>query len=296
MPTDYRAPNINARRLGLHLRQVREALELSYDAAADRLDCDVTWLIRVETGFQPATPEQVHRLLDRYQLSRHDIREVLVDLASRPAGPPWLARHVGRMKALVRDLITLESESPITHTFGMVLVPELARSEAYARRHLSMLVPEVDVDEEWDLLKSRQRHRPAGRPRTLEVIVDESTLTLRLPPLGTDLMRDQLSHLLRMSETEGTTILVIPESVGVHVGLDGAFDVLEFPEINDRVSLVHGALGIDFAHCDLTDKWELLREVTLSPHASRDLIAGLLADIPARHDRPRRPGECGPGT
>ncbi|MFD0853838.1 helix-turn-helix domain-containing protein, partial [Actinomadura adrarensis] len=62
MPVDYRAPNINARRLGHYLQQVREALELSYDAAAAQVGCDATWLIRLETGFQRATPEEVGRL------------------------------------------------------------------------------------------------------------------------------------------------------------------------------------------------------------------------------------------
>src|SRR3954447_1261385 len=169
MPVDYRAPNINARRLGLHLRQLREALELSYDAAAVQVGCDVTWLIRVETGFEPVTPDQVRMVLDRYHVPPHRIRTVLVDLASRTAGPPWLAAHVGRMKALVRDLLTLESEAPTIHTFGIHVMPELVRTEAYARMIFEWQIPEVDPDLEWDLLNSRQRHRPGGLPRTLDV-------------------------------------------------------------------------------------------------------------------------------
>jgi hypothetical protein len=31
MPIDYRAPNINARRLGSYLQRIRELLELSYE-------------------------------------------------------------------------------------------------------------------------------------------------------------------------------------------------------------------------------------------------------------------------
>ncbi|NEA21054.1 hypothetical protein [Actinomadura bangladeshensis] len=77
MPVDYRAPNINARSVGQHLRQIRE-------------------------------------ILDSYGTPRH-IRDAVVDLASRPDGPPWLARHVGRLKALVRDIYTVESESALVH-------------------------------------------------------------------------------------------------------------------------------------------------------------------------------------
>ncbi|HEU5160062.1 MAG TPA: helix-turn-helix transcriptional regulator [Streptosporangiaceae bacterium] len=279
MPVDYRAPNINARRLGLHLRQLREALELSYDAAAVQVGCDVTWLIRVETGFAAVTPEQVRMLLDRYHVPPHRIRTVLVDLASRVTGPPWLAAHVGRLKALVRDLLTLESEAPAVRTFGIRLMPELVRTEAYARMIFESRIPEgVDPDQEWDLLNSRQRHRPGGRRRTLDVIVDENTLTLPMPP---HIMRGQLGRLLALGDDAQATVRVVPMSVGAYPGLHGAFDVLEFPDIKERVSMVHGALGIDIARVDLTDTWKLIEEVALPPDASRAMIAQIVADLPA---------------
>ena len=277
MPVDYRAPNINARRLGMHLRQLREALELSYDAAAVKVGCDVTWLIRVETGFEPITPEQVRTVLDRYHVPPHKIRNVIVDLASRTAGPPWLAAHVGRMKALVRDLLTLEAEAPTIHTFGIHLMPELVRTEAYARMWFAQQVPEVDADQEWDLLSNRQLHRPGGRRRTLDVIVDENTLTL---PIPADVMRDQLDHLLGLVDGADTTVRVIPMSVGAHAGLHGAFDVLEFPDIKERVSMVHGALGVDIARIDLTDTWELIEEVALPPGDSRAMMTRIRAGLP----------------
>jgi transcriptional regulator with XRE-family HTH domain len=271
MPVDYRAPNVNARRLGLHLRQIRETLKLSYVDAAARLGCDTNWLVRVETGFERVDPDEMRRLLDRYNVSRPETREVLIDLASRPAGPPWLAPHTGRLKALVRDLLTLESESPIVHTFGIMLLPELVRTEAYARMCFDHRIPEVDGDEEWHLLDSRQRHRPGGRPRTLDVIVDETSVTLIAP--RAEIMREQLAHLLALSDSEHATVRVIPMKVGAHAGLAGSFDVLEFPDINDRVSLAHGALGLDLARVDLSDKWKLLEKAALPPAESRDMIA-----------------------
>jgi hypothetical protein len=265
----------------MHLRQLREALELSYDAAAVQVGCDVTWLIRLETGFEPVTPEQVRTVLDRYNVPQHKIRSVLVDLASRTDGPPWLAAHVGRLKALVRDLLTLESESPTVHTFGIHLMPELVRTEAYARLWLERQIPKVDVDQEWELLNSRQQHRPGGQRRTLDVIVDENTLTLPMPP---DVMRGQLGRLLELADDQYGTVRVIPMSVGAHAGLEGAFDVLEFPAIKERVSMVHGALGIDLARVDLTDTWKLLEQVALPPGESRAMITGILAGPPSQDE------------
>jgi transcriptional regulator with XRE-family HTH domain len=276
MPVDYRAPNINARRLGIELQRIREALKLSYDDAAERVGCDATWLIRVETGFEQASPEEVRRLLDRYQVARRHIRDVLIDLASRPAGPGWLGPHAARVKALVRDLLTLESESPVVHTFGILLVPELVRTEPYARMCFEHRVPEVDADEEWDLLAHRQRHRPGGRVRALDVIVDESALTLITP--DPEIMRGQLRRLLDLAAAGHGTVRVVPSSAGAHAGLGGSFDVLEFPDIEDRVSLTHSALGLDLAGRDLSRAWELVEDVALSPAESHAMITRVLAD------------------
>ncbi|QXJ21581.1 helix-turn-helix domain-containing protein [Actinomadura graeca] len=268
MPVDYRAPNINARRLGLHFRQIREAFELSYDAAAARLGRDADWLIRLETGFERVTPEQAREVLDGYGVPPHAMRTVVIDLASRPSGPPWLAPHAARLKALVRDLYTLESEATVVHTYGIPVMPELVRSERYARLGFEHSIPEVDADEEWELLDHRQRHRPGGRPRTLDVIFCEAALR-NGPP---DVLHGQCAHLLEMSEDEHASVRVIPFDAGAHAGLQGSFDVLEFPIIKDKISFVHTALGIDLAGRDLSRTWSLIEDVALSPADTRDMI------------------------
>jgi hypothetical protein len=109
------------------------------------------------------------------------------------------------------------------------------------------------------------------------VIVDENTLTLPIPP---NVLRGQLTHLLELGDSPYGTVRVIPTSVGAHAGLEGAFDVLEFPDIKERVSLVHGALGIDLARVDLTDTWKLLEKVALPLGESRAMIAQIIADLP----------------
>ncbi|MFD0688175.1 helix-turn-helix domain-containing protein [Actinomadura fibrosa] len=268
MPVDYRAPNINARRLGLLFRQIREALGLTYDEAADRLRCDADWLVRLETGFEPVAPARAREVLDAYGVPPHRMREVVVDLAARPDGPPWLARHAGRLKALVRDLYTLESEATTIHTYGIAVVPELVRSEAYARLGFAHRVPEVDADEEWDLLDQRQRHRPGGVPRRLDVIVCESALRGGPPAVR----RGQCARLLDLSADDRTSVRVVPISVGAHAGLHGSFDVFDLPATNDRISVVHTTLGIDLAGCDLSSTWDLIEDVALAPAPSRTMI------------------------
>lgn len=57
-----RQPGILARRLGSMLQKAREVVGLSYDDAAARLGCRADWLVRLETGFAVASPEEVARL------------------------------------------------------------------------------------------------------------------------------------------------------------------------------------------------------------------------------------------
>ena len=277
MPVDYRAPNINARSLGLQLRKLRELLELSYTEAATLLDLDADWLARVETGFGTVTPAQVGEILDVYGAPQR-IRDILVDLASRPTGPPWLPRHVGRLKALVRDIYTVESESSLVHTFGIARIPELVRCEPYARLIFEHQFPEVNVDEEWDLLSNRQRHRPGDEPRTLDVILDGYMLEHHGGP--PDVLRAQFTHLIDLVDDGRSTVRVIPMANGVHAGLNGSFDVLEFSGMAERISLVHTALGIDVAQADLWDTWELLEAVTLDPDDSQTLLKSHLTTLP----------------
>jgi Domain of unknown function (DUF5753) len=149
-------------------------------------------------------------------------------------------------------------------------MPELTWCEEYARMVFAHRVPEVDADEEWDLLRNRQEHRPFGRPRTLEVIIDGSML--EHPGSRAGVLHTQVTHLLDLATDARSTVRVVPPGVGAYPGLHGAFDVLEFPGVTERISLVHSALGIDAAQADLWDTWKLVEEKALAPAASRALL------------------------
>lgn len=277
VPVDYRAPNINARRLGLYLQRAREFLELTYDEAAFVARCDADWLIRVETGFARPTPDEVEHLLDRYGVREAKVADIMIDLASRPDGPPWLARHAARMKASTRDVLISESEARSVRSYGVRTVPALARSEAYFRLLEPGLHPDHDVDEEWDLLRHRQTHRLAARPRVLDVIVDERALTLHIDPA---VMAGQLRHLLDLAEDPHTTIRVIPEAAAFTELRAHPFDILDFPGVGDRISLAHTILGTDFCPTDLHETWRTIEgESALPPSATRTLLRSRLSAL-----------------
>ena len=264
-------PNINARRLGLYLRRAREIVELTYQEAATRTGCDADWLARVETGFVQPTPTEVERLLERYEVRGAKVCDLMVDLATRPAGPDWLGPLLPDINELKRDALISEAEACVVRSYGMILVPQLAQAEPYVRLLSSYDLPPKNPEADWEIMRMRQAFRAGGRPRFLDLIIDEATLT-RIPEPG--VMAPQIRHLLDLSERTGEAkVRVVPSTAAIFEERTSNFDVLEFPGVNDRISLVHHLLGVELAAGDLTVVWDLIEEKSvLSPEASREIL------------------------
>jgi hypothetical protein len=78
----------------------------------------------------------------------------------------------------------------------------------------------------------RQRRLSGGQhPIELTVIVDE--VALRRPIGGSDVMRAQLRHVLDLAQEPGVQLTVLPADNCPHIGMDGAFILLDFPEPED---------------------------------------------------------------
>jgi hypothetical protein len=181
------------------------------------------------------------------------------------------------MKAEARDALISESEACTVRTYGFQKVPDLAQAEEYARFIASVQIMECDVEAEWELLDHRQRFRAGGRRRFLDVIVDQHALSL--PVQDPQVMIAQLRHLLDLGESPDARVRVVPDGSLFYEDRAYPFDVLEFPGISDRISLIHTILGIGLAQSDLSGIWATIEEKSAaSPEESRTLLQGLLAE------------------
>ena len=273
-----RQPGILARMLGSMLQTAREIVGFSYDEAAARLGCEADWLIRVETGFVVASPEDVARILVEYGVRQAAAADQMIDLARRAAAPPgWLAAHTSGMSAAVRDVLLVEAESTLAQVHGFLLIPQLAQAEGYFRQVSPAVFDGGDVDAEWELLSQRQAHQPAGVTRLLEVMIDESALELRLK--RPEAMAGQLRHLLAMGDSPHATVRVIPKGAAFWEQRGSNFDILSFAGTCDRIGVIHyPVLGAQLATSDIYHVWERV-ESTLAADttASRAIIERHLA-------------------
>jgi transcriptional regulator with XRE-family HTH domain len=275
-----RLPGILARELGSMLRTAREVAELSYEQAAARLGCEADWLIRVETGFAAAGPEEVARILVEYGVREARVADTIIDMARRAAAPPpWLAPHTSRLTAAARDVLLVEAESTLAQVYGMLLIPYLVQAEGYFREVAPKVFHECDVDQEWDLLSHRQAHRPAGVTRLLEVIIDEGALELRLKHPGA--MAAQVRHLLALADSPHATVRVIPKDALFYESRGHNFDVLSFAGTTDRIGVSYlPFLGAELAPGGLYDVWARIESTSAAdPAQSRALLERHLAAL-----------------
>jgi hypothetical protein len=280
VPADH-IPSLSSRRLGRALQALREQRRLSCDQAASAAGHEAIWLIQVEVGQDQITVEELRGLLDLYAVGDDDVRRDLVDLVGLAGGPSWVRRHAGWLDELERDFIVLESEASAVRAFGIPLIPELLRTEGYARAFFTAVrLPGAvaSVDQQMDLLLSRQRHEGNGTRRRLHAVLDETAI---LQPVGGEhTMRGQLRHLVEQAAHDDTVLQLIPREVGAHPGLDGSFHILDFADPHEpSVSISHSALGPLVSYVDLDDHFHKLEQVALSPADSLFFIEQALDEL-----------------
>jgi hypothetical protein len=275
-----RRPGVWAWMLGSMLQKSREVVGLSYDQAAARLGCAADWLVRVETGFAVAAPDEVARILVAYGVRDARVADEMIATARRVAAPPpWLAAHASRLSADERDVLLVEAEATLAQVHGFRLIPSLVQAEGYFRAVAPKLFGGCDVDQEWDLLACRQAHQPAGVTRLLEAIIDENALELPVQPAGA--MAGQLRHLLALADSSHATVRIIPTGAPFWESRGHQFDILAFAGTTDRIGVSYTILGYQLASGDdLHDLWtHIATTAATTPAHSRALLEQHLAAL-----------------
>jgi transcriptional regulator with XRE-family HTH domain len=237
------APSVRARQLARELRRLREAAQLTGEAAAAQLGWSSAKVSRIETARTPITVADLRRLLNLYGAADSDA-DRLVDLARTSRERGWWESYVGEAPSEYATYIGLESEASSVSSFSVVLVPGLLQTEDYARAMIRslLLMPPREVERLVQVRRIRQEriHRADKGPLTLHAILDESALRRQIG--GPDVLRDQLKHLISTAaELRNVELQVLPYSAGAHPAINGTFTILSFPRTGDPeiVTLEH---------------------------------------------------------
>jgi len=224
--------------LGGHLRRLREARGITAEMAADSIRGSHSKISRMEHGRVGFKERDVADLLTLYGVIDGEERAALLNLAREANLPGWWHAYSDILPTWVEPYVGLEAAASIIRTYQIQTMPGLLQTDGYARALMRTGYPTVTDDElarRSELRTSRQDilERP-GAPQ-LWTVIDEGAVSR---PLGSRaVMREQLQHLIEMTDHPAVTIQILPFRVGAHAAMAGPFTILRFaePDLQDVI-------------------------------------------------------------
>ncbi|MEU9629423.1 helix-turn-helix domain-containing protein [Streptomyces luteogriseus] len=210
------APTLLKMLVGVQLAGFREDARLAQDQAARAVGFSAAKLSRIESGKgrRPPTENDVRALLELYGTDDYEA-SVLLKLLQRAGEPGWWQRYDKRLMPEWFDrLVGLQEAAATIRTFEIQYVPGLLQTPAYTRAVVERGLPNApagEVERRVELRRHRARLLSRDDAPQLWAIIDESVL---LRVLGsTEVMREQLAHLVEMAQRSNVTLQIVPLSV-----------------------------------------------------------------------------------
>jgi transcriptional regulator with XRE-family HTH domain len=279
------SPVVQRRRLRTELRRERLDAGLTQEQVATAMDWSLSKLIRIENGTVGISTNDLKAILAHYKID--DGRSVdMLALARGARERSWWSAYRDASPRLIQ-LIENESASFIIRNFQPMLIPGLLQTEEYAAtiiRNLSPEAPDRDVSAAIEIRMKRQQLLQQPDTPLMFFIVDEAAVRRLVG--GQAGMRRQIQRLLDESDKPTVTFEVVPFGAGAHPGMQGPFMLFEFPDAADDDALYlespdNTILTRDDAEgiSRFRDRFELLRDLSLGPEGSRDLLRRLLGEL-----------------
>ncbi|ROQ68017.1 helix-turn-helix protein [Streptomyces sp. 840.1] len=269
--------------LGSQLRRLRDSRGITREAAGYSIRASESKISRMELGRVSFKARDVEDLLTLYGVTDEGERDSLLGLAREANVAGWWHSFGDVLPGWFQTYIGLEGAASLIRIYEVQFVHGLLQTEGYAHAVVSRGMrgaPAAEIDRRVALRLERQKALVAERAPRFHAVLDEAAL--RRPYGGREVMRDQLRHLIEMSEQPNVTLQVMPFSFGGHAGESGSFTMLRFPEsdLSDIVYLeqLTSALYLDKAEevAQYEKAMVRLHADSPGPEESRDLLRGLL--------------------
>ncbi|OII64709.1 MULTISPECIES: helix-turn-helix transcriptional regulator [unclassified Streptomyces] len=269
--------------LGSQLRRLRESRGITREAAGYAIRASESKISRLELGRVSFKARDVEDLLTLYGVTDEQEREALLGLVREANIAGWWHSYGDVLPGWFQTYIGLEGAASLIRIYEVQFIHGLLQTEAYAHAVVARGMPgapQAEIDRRVALRLERQKVLVSERAPQFHAVLDEAAL--RRPYGDRAVMREQLKHLIEISEQPNVTLQVMPFSFGGHSGESGAFTMLRFPEsdLSDIVYLeqLTGALYIDKPEevAQYERAMDRLREDSPDPEGSRDVLRGLL--------------------
>jgi hypothetical protein len=240
-----RNPTAVRRELGQRLRALRQGQELTVVQAAERLGISASKVTKVELAQLAATRDDLLKMLDVYGETDPEQQALLLSMVREGNRKDWWEGH-RVLHPKFASYLGLESVATTLQAYDTHLVHGLLQTPDYTRALLRAGRPDL-LDHEVDqLVQVRVRRqevltRADPPPLTLWSVMDEAVLRRQVG--GRETMHAQLQRLIAATMQPNVTLLVMPDSLGAHPGLNGPLAILQFETGTRPVVYVEAQAG-----------------------------------------------------
>ena len=246
-------PLMLRRRLRTELRTARLNKELTQEHVATAMDWSLSRMIGIEKAKTGISTNDLKVLLPLYGITDKERTEELLALARAARKTPWWRRRYSEVApARLLELMDYESAASAISQFETMFVPEILQTKEYARAVLQAFYGEESAAERVaalvDLRTGREDLLIGENAPKFSFILDEPVIR-RLA--GTpSIARRQLLHLVDVAGFPNVTIQVAPLTAGLHPGMRGPFEVVQFDDTPDENIVFYEEPGGDFISYD----------------------------------------------
>lgn len=219
------SPTIRRKRLSNSLRELRRAVGMTADQVATRLGWDASKISRMESNeWKLPKVKDIEALMNVYDVTDTAQRDALIDLAKQARQRGWWDQY---KDVLGSALPGLEAEARRIWQYQPIVIPGLLQTRDYMRALFRAgLCNDAETERRIAARLARQQILDQEHPPQLWAILDEAGLRKMVG--GREVMRDQVHHLLHMSERPTISLQVLPDEVGAHASMGGPIVILDY--------------------------------------------------------------------
>lgn len=272
-------------RLGAELRKLRERAGLTSTHAAQLLGMKQAQVSNMETGRLGVSAERVRTLACHYDCPDKVLVEAIAGMTGDRKRGWWEEYHELLARPLL-DLAELEHHAQSLRDSTTARIPGLLQTREYALEIFRQAVTELsppDIEHRLSFRIKRQAilFREVD-PTPYEAIIHEAALRMKVG--GSTVARQQLQHLLDMSDRDHITLRAVTFDVGAYPGSGQSIHYAHGPVPQLDTVYLDQAHGLAFLDAEAQlhkyrTLFDRIEAVALPPEKTRDLIHHVMQEL-----------------
>ncbi|NGO69370.1 helix-turn-helix domain-containing protein [Streptomyces boncukensis] len=271
--------------LGAKLRRLRQEREITREDAGRAIRGSHAKITRLERGQVGSKQRDLADLLTLYGVLDAEERAGYFSLAEQANSPGWWHQYSDVLEDWFELHLGLEDAASMIRSYEVQFLPGLLQTEAYAYAISRLGYPGSSPRRLGRLVRLRMdRQQLLTRPDApmLWAVVDEAAV--RRPFGGSEVLRGQVEHLLRVARQPNVTLQVAPFSVTA-AAAGSSVTILRFadPDLPDKVYLEHLTSAVYLDKRTDVDQYTLIMDrlcaEAYQPEETLDFLRDVLGEL-----------------